>query len=211
MNGPPKPLGFGFFLLKGMSVMDKSSQRKDMITQLKAMDSEEHREKSDSIIKFFLEDEAFQQAEVIGLTISAFPEVDTRRLIEECWKAGKKTAIPKCEPLSRGMAFRMIEDFSQLETVYMKLLEPIIEKTELVEPEQIDLLIVPGVVFSHDGYRIGFGGGYYDRYLTKYTGPTRSLAFAAQLCESVPVESHDIPVQRIYTEYGCSETKQVDR
>lgn len=191
--------------------MDKSSQRKEMITQLKAMEPEEHQEKSDSIIKFLLEDEAFQQAEVIGLTISAFPEVDTRRLIEECWKAGKKTAIPKCEPLTRRMAFRVIEEYSQLETVYMKLLEPIVERTEQVEPGEIDLLIVPGVVFSHDGYRIGFGGGYYDRYLTKYTGPTRSLAFAAQLRESLPVESHDIPVQRIYTEYGCRDTKQVKR
>lgn len=191
--------------------MDKSSQRKAMIAQLKAMDPVEHREKSKAIIKFLMEDEAFHQAKVIGLTISAFPEVDTHRLIEECWKAGKKTVVPKCEPHSRAMDFRIIENFGQLETVYMKLLEPITEKTEQVGPEQIDLLIVPGVVFSHDGYRIGFGGGYYDRYLTKYAGPTRSLAFAAQLQESVPVESHDIPVQRIYTEYGCRDTKQVNR
>lgn len=191
--------------------MDKSSQRKEMITQLKAMDPAEHREKSEAIIKFLMKDEAFQQAEVVGLTLSAFPEVDTHRLIEECWKAGKKTVVPKCEPLSRAMDFRIIENFGQLETVYMKLLEPIIEKTEQVGPDQIDLLIVPGVVFSHDGYRIGFGGGYYDRYLTKYTGPTRSLAFASQLRETVPVESHDIPVHRIYTEYGCRDTKQVSR
>lgn len=191
--------------------MDKSSQRKEMIKQLKAMDPEEHREKSDAIIKFLMEDEAFQQAEVVGLTISAFPEVDTLRLIEKCWKAGKKTVVPKCEPLSRAMAFRKIDNFSQLEAVYMKLLEPIIEKTEQVEAEQIDLLIVPGIVFSPDGYRIGFGGGYYDRYLTKYTGPTRSLAFAAQLRESVPVEPHDIPVQRIYTEYGCRDITEVSR
>lgn len=191
--------------------MDKSSQRKEMIKELKAMDPKDHQEKSEAIIQFLMEEESFQQADVIGLTMSAFPEVDTRRLIEECWKAGKKTVVPKCEPLSRGMDFRNIEDFGQLETVYMKLLEPIIENTEPVGPDQIDLLIVPGVVYSHDGYRIGFGGGYYDRYLTNYNGPTISLAFAIQLKDSVPVEVHDIPVQRICTEDGCRDAKQVNR
>ncbi|MCM3611262.1 5-formyltetrahydrofolate cyclo-ligase [Planococcus sp. MERTA32b] len=191
--------------------MDKSSQRKEMIKKLKAMDPEDHREKSEAIIQFLMEEEAFQRAEVIGLTISSFPEVDTHRLIEECWKAGKKTAVPKCEPISRGMDFRNIENFDQLETVYMKLLEPVIAKTEQVKPEKIDLLIVPGVVFSHDGYRIGFGGGYYDRYLTDYSGPTMSLAFASQVKDSIPVEVHDIPVQRICTEYGCRDAKQVKR
>lgn len=191
--------------------MDKSSQRKEMIRQLKAMDPEEHRQKSEAIIKFLLDDYEFQGADVVGLTISAFPEVDTHRLIEECWKAGKKTVVPKCDPQTRAMTFRLIENFSQLETVYMKLLEPIIEKTEKVESDQIDLLIVPGVVFSPDGYRIGFGGGYYDRYLTRYKGPTRSLAFALQLIDSVPVESHDLPVQRICTENGCQDTGRLAR
>lgn len=191
--------------------MDKSSQRKEMIKELKAMDPKDHQDKSEAIIQFLMEEESFQQAEVIGLTISAFPEVDTRRLIEECWKAGKKTVVPKCEPHSRGMDFRNIDDFDQLETVYMKLLEPIVEKTEPAEPEQIDLLIVPGVVFSHDGYRIGFGGGYYDRYLANYHGATVSLAFGNQLKDSVPVEAHDIPVQRICTEDGCRGAKRVNR
>ncbi|WP_281864312.1 5-formyltetrahydrofolate cyclo-ligase [Planomicrobium okeanokoites] len=190
--------------------MGKTSQRKEMINELKAMDTENHRVKSEAIIQFLLKDEAFQQAEVIGLTISAFPEVDTHRLIEECWKAGKKTVVPKCEPLSRSMDFRNIDSFDQLETVYMKLQEPIIEQTEPVKPDQIDLLIVPGVVFSRDGYRIGFGGGYYDRYLTNYRGFTISLAFAAQIKEYVPVEGHDIPVQRICTEYGCKDAGQVN-
>ncbi|WP_144840174.1 5-formyltetrahydrofolate cyclo-ligase [Metaplanococcus flavidus] len=186
--------------------MDKAGQRKDMIAFLKRMDTEEHRQKSDAILAFLMEDPAFQSAKIIGTTISAFPEVDTRRLMEECWKAGKKTAVPKCDPLTRAMTFRLVDDPSQLEKVYMKLKEPIIELTEEVGPEQIDLLIVPGVVFSKEGYRIGFGGGYYDRYLTRYKGPTRSLAFAVQLVETVPVEAHDLPVQRIFTENGPVDT-----
>lgn len=189
--------------------MEKPIQRKEMIKKLKAMDPREHQQKSDAILKHLLEDPEFQQAGTIGVTISAFPEVDTRRLIEFCWNTGKRTAVPKCDPLTREMTFRIFNDFSQLETVYMKLQEPIVETTERVEPEGIDLLLVPGVVFSPVGYRIGFGGGYYDRYLTRYTGPTRSLAFDLQLVAAVPVEAHDIPVQLIYTETGSRDTGQV--
>lgn len=186
--------------------MEKADQRKKMIEMLKAMQPDEHQMKSDRIVEFLKADEVFQKAETVGVTISAFPEVDTHRLIEYCWKAGKKTVVPKCDPVTRAMTFRIIEDFSQLETVYMRLLEPIEQKTESVEPGEIDLLLVPGVVFSPDGYRIGFGGGYYDRYLTRYTGPTRSLAFAMQLVDAVPVEPHDVPVDIIFTELGCHDT-----
>lgn len=142
--------------------MDKASKRKEMITLLKTMDADQHRSKSDAILALLMEDPAFRSARIIGTTISAFPEVDTNRFLEECWKAGKKTAVPKCDPVTRAMTFRIVDDFSQLETVYMKLKEPVIQLTEEVGPDQIDLLIVPGVVFSRDGYRIGFGGGYYD-------------------------------------------------
>ena len=98
------------------------------------------------------------------------------------------------------MDFRILTSFDELETVYIDLLEPIVEQTESIGKEQIDLLIVPGVVFSNDGYRIGFGGGYYDRYMTDYKGATISLAFHSQVNHEVPIEAHDIPVQKIITE-----------
>lgn len=191
--------------------MDKAGQRKEMTNLLKKMDAEEHRSKSDRIIDLLLGDPAFQSAVVVGTTISAFPEVDTRKLLEKCWMAGKKTAVPKCDPVSRAMTFRLVDNPDQLETVYMKLKEPIVAETKEVGPDEIDLLVVPGVVYSTDGYRIGFGGGYYDRYLTRYDGPTLSLAFACQLVDEVPVEAHDLPVDRICTEHGCFDTARVDR
>ena len=147
-----------------------------------------------------LAEEKVKRAQVIGITLSSFPEVETWNLIQELWKLGKQVAVPKCEPTSRRMTFYIIDSFDQLEVVYMKLKEPIPAITTKVERTQIDVLIVPGVVFTKQGYRIGFGGGYYDRFLSDYNGTTFALAFDCQLVENVPIERFDIPVQYIITE-----------
>lgn len=180
--------------------MKKTQQRKDILNQLKKMDKSDYDEKSMAIRRRLMADPAFEAANTIGVTIAAFPEVDTIPLIEYCWQIGKRIVVPKCNPLIHTMDFYGIENFGQLETVYMKLKEPKITETEYISPELIDLMIVPGVVFSRQGYRIGFGGGYFDRYLANYPGITRSLAFDMQIADSVPVEVHDVPVAGIYTE-----------
>ncbi|GKW44355.1 5-formyltetrahydrofolate cyclo-ligase [Planococcus sp. NCCP-2050] len=186
--------------------MDKSTSRKEMLAKLNAMPEEVHTEKTEKIIQRLAEDPIFVNAATIGMTISAFPEVDTTQLIDYCWSIGKKVAAPKCIPSTRGMDFYILTDYSELENVYMKLLEPRIDKSRYASPNEIDLMIVPGVVFSKSGYRIGFGGGYYDRYLSVYEGKTASLVFDMQLVESMPVENHDIPVQHIITENEWIET-----
>ncbi|WP_274517235.1 5-formyltetrahydrofolate cyclo-ligase, partial [Lysinibacillus boronitolerans] len=74
------------------------------------------------------------------MTISNMPEVDTILLIEELWKLGKKVAVPKCHPKTREMSFYVIESFSQLETVYMHLREPIPAICEFVDANEMDII-----------------------------------------------------------------------
>lgn len=181
-------------------MMDKSSSRKEILSKLNRMPKEIHKDKTEKIIQRLVENPLFAQAETIGVTISAFPEVDTSVLIDHCWKIGKKVAVPRCIPSSREMDFYILADYSELENVYMKLMEPRIDRCPYAAPDEIGLMLVPGVAFSRSGYRIGFGGGYYDRYLAAYQGNTISLAFEIQLMESIAVESHDVPVQGIITE-----------
>ncbi|MCP2034950.1 5-formyltetrahydrofolate cyclo-ligase [Planomicrobium sp. HSC-17F08] len=189
--------------------MDKAMQRKQVLEQLNNMERAEHLRKSRLIVGRLMEDPAFQRAGTVGVTISAFPEVDTHELIQACWEAGKRVAVPKCWRKDRTMDFYAITDFNQLETVYMHLKEPKVEETVHLKAEDIDLLIVPGVVYTREGYRIGFGGGYYDRYLATYTGATRSLAFGVQLADRIFVEPHDIPVDMIHTECESIATGKV--
>lgn len=179
--------------------MSKKIMRNQVLDALNTMDRAEHKKLSLAIVNRVLASDEFHNAETIGITISRFPEVDTRPLIEAAWQAGKQIVVPKCIDGSREMDFRLITSYNNLETVYLDLLEPIIEDTVSIGRENIDLQIVPGAVFSDEGYRIGFGGGYYDRYLSDYEGDILSLAFESQRSKMVPVEHHDIPVNKIFT------------
>ncbi len=196
----PKPVPVLVFSLEEVSVMDKKTIRKNILGSLRNMQPEDYSGRSRDAIRYLMEDPAYRNAGTIGVTISRFPELDTRPLVEAAWKDGKRVAAPRCSPSDRGMQFRYIDSYEQLETVYMDLLEPAEDKTEPAGKEDIDLLVVPGVAYSQSGYRIGFGGGYYDRYLTDFGGDTVSLAFEKQLAGEVPAESHDIPVDMIFTE-----------
>lgn len=191
---------FWFFIANGGILMDKKRLRTTMLTLLNKIDWAEYNQLSQTITEHLLFSAEFLSAKTIGLTISRFPEVNTMPLIETAWKMGKQIVVPKCDSATREMDFRRITSFDQLEKVYMDLLEPIVAKTEAVAQQEIDLQIVPGVVYSNEGYRIGFGGGYYDRYLQGFAGDTVSLAFDCQVGHDVPVEIHDIGVDAIFTE-----------
>lgn len=190
--------------------MEKSTLRKRILQDLNKLDITVHNEYSKHIHRKVLVEEKIKKAQVIGITLSSLPEVDTWDLIENLWAMGKQVAVPKCEPKTRRMTFYKITSFNQLEIVYMKLKEPIPSLTKRVEATQIDVLIVPGVVFNKEGYRIGFGGGYYDRFLSDYNGSTFALAFESQIVNELPIEAFDLPVQCILTEtqrYLCSKVE----
>ncbi|MBU0904344.1 MAG: 5-formyltetrahydrofolate cyclo-ligase [Firmicutes bacterium] len=180
--------------------MDKTIMRNEVLAILKEMDSQTYQTRSAQITQSLLNEEQILQSKIIGITISSFPEVDTWRLIEHLWSLGIRVAVPKCHVKTRDMQFYEITSFDQLEIVYMKLHEPKPEITNKINAEDISYLIVPGVVFDALGYRVGFGGGYYDRFLQKYIGPTISLAFDEQVVPSVPKEHHDLPVDIILTD-----------
>ncbi|MEE3805979.1 MULTISPECIES: 5-formyltetrahydrofolate cyclo-ligase [Lysinibacillus] len=180
--------------------MDKTTLRNKMRQALATMTDEAYQYQSLAIVKKVLQESYIIEANIIGMTISNKPEVDTILLIEELWRLGKKVAVPKCHPKTRAMSFYIIDSFAQLETVYMHLREPIPARCELVDANDMDVILVPGVVFDRNGYRIGYGGGYYDRYVLNYKkGKLMSLLFDEQIIDCVPAEEHDCPVDIIMT------------
>ncbi|QPQ35138.1 5-formyltetrahydrofolate cyclo-ligase [Lysinibacillus sp. JNUCC-52] len=186
--------------------MDKTTLRNEVREALANMSATTYRDQSFAVAKKVLQEPYIIEANTIGITISNKPELDTIHLIEALWQLGKKVAVPKCNAKTREMSFYAIESFAQLETVYMHLREPIPTECEFVDANEMDIILVPGVVFDIKGYRIGYGGGYYDRYVLNYKkGKLMSLLFDEQLYEQVPIENHDCPVDFIFTP-----TKRID-
>jgi 5-formyltetrahydrofolate cyclo-ligase len=185
-----------------MKMIGKKVLRKEIKERLGSISKALYEHRSYLIAQELYKDPLWQSAHTIGITVSAPPEVDTYQIIRKAWDEGKRIVTPKCLPKDRLMDFRVLDRFDQLESVYFGLLEPIESKTVRVDPEEIDLLIVPGMAFEKDGFRMGVGGGYYDRFLQAYQGNTLSLAFQEQIVDDLPKEAHDIPVAKIITNEG---------
>lgn len=141
----------------------------------------------------------------IFLYASVGSEIDTHTLINSAYSAGKTVALPKCK--SAGlMEFHRYQ--GRLLTGKFSIPEP--ESDEILSPEKNDLMIVPGLAFDKQGYRVGQGGGYYDRYLARFDCVKIGLCRDIFLLEEVPVQWNDLPVDYVITEtetYQCKKTE----
>jgi 5-formyltetrahydrofolate cyclo-ligase len=179
---------------------EKIELRKQIRNKLSTLSKEDYERKSEWIARNLFETEIWSKSTIIGITISLFPEVDTYGIIEKAWEDGKQVAVVKCVPDTKGLDFYLIHDFTQVEKGFYGLIEPDPQKTEKVLKEDLQLLIVPGLGFTKNGFRLGVGGGYYDRYLPDFKGRKISLAFEEQIVDYIPIEEHDYRVEVVVTE-----------
>lgn len=173
--------------------MLKNEIRKTIINEMKGMDKKLKAHKDLSLLQAVLASQAYQNAEVIATYLAMPNEYKTALLIQEAKKDGKRVLVPKT--YTKGKMIFVDYDSKDLVRTSFGLLEP---KSELeVCKDQIDLIHVPGLAFNQAGYRIGYGGGYYDRYLSAYQGKTLSTIYSCQLMDFQP-EGHDIAVQEVF-------------
>ncbi|MEN1970526.1 5-formyltetrahydrofolate cyclo-ligase [Lentibacillus sp. N15] len=182
--------------------MEKSQLRQSMIASLQQLPEDKKQNIERALVAQLITLNCWQQAGMIGITISQGLEWNTKPIIESAWREGKTVCVPKCLPKDKQMTFYQLDTYDQLEKVYYNLLEPKSDETKSVTKAKIDLLIVPGLLFDKHGFRIGFGGGYYDRFLQDFSNQTISLASSQQLIDHLPTEIFDIPVDLILTEHG---------
>lgn len=203
--------------------MKTKAEWRAQTTQLKQeLTIEEWQKQSDIICEKVWSSSRWQQAEHIALYYSMGKEVYTHTLLERGWQEGKHMYLPVCEQHVKTLLFYKVDEYAQLEPAQYGILEPKHEYCQPLQLSDLDIIIVPGVVFDSFGYRIGYGGGYYDRFLqalametsAKLTdaGETKamiekwSLAFQFQVSEdqTLPREAFDIPV-----DYICTEQKEI--
>ena len=176
----------------------KSELRKQVLQEMKAIPRKQKQAIDQALTEGLLQHPFYQEANTIATYLSFPHEFQTQELIEQALKDGKKVLIPKTYPKGR-MDF-VIYDPQQLVKTSFGLLEPQ-GNLEVVDVSKIDLIHVPGLAFTTEGYRIGYGGGYYDRYLEHFSGHTLSTIYPCQIQDFIP-ENHDIPVQEVLIDEG---------
>lgn len=153
------------------------------------------------LISQLLQLPSWQEATVIATTLSQPFELATTGIIAAAWAAGKQVVVPQTLP-KRQMQMRELTATTQLVRTKFGVVEPI--TGAIVPPAMIDLIVVPGVAFTKTGARLGFGGGYYDRYLATYQGATVALALPWQVQpqDAWPTEKFDVNIQTVLTTEG---------
>ena len=176
----------------------KAELRKQVLQEMKALSREQKQAIDQALTEGLLQHPFYQEANTIATYLSFPHEFQTQELIEQALKDGKKVLIPKTYPKGR-MDF-VVYDPQQLVKTSFGLLEPQ-GNLEVVDASQIDLIHVPGLAFTTEGHRIGYGGGYYDRYLEHFSGHTLSTVYHYQVQDFIP-ENHDIPVEEVLIDEG---------
>lgn len=143
----------------------------------------------------------YRNAELVLSYVSKDIETDTLKLIERAWSDGKRVAVPRCIDGTRLMQFYYITSFDQLEKSSFGVMEPIEELCEkLAEAPENSLCIVPGMAFDSQGYRLGYGKGYYDRFLSDYKGVKVGVCYSDCIKWTLPRGKYDKPVDILITD-----------
>ena len=168
----------------------RDSIEKEMVIQL-----------SDIIQKRVCNHPWFEQSKNVFIYVSTGNEVRTNYIIEKAMKMGKRVCVPRVIPRVKMEAVPINNLNDDLQMGFFNIMEP---KSNLqpINEKKIDLVIVPGLMFDRKGFRIGYGGGYYDKYIALLTPSCKTIgiAFEAQIADELPVDEHDMSVMTIITE-----------
>lgn len=184
---------------------DKSSLRSNYLTARRRIDPATRRALDSAIHKNLSSFPIYADAPLVLAYVSYSNEVDTRRVIEAALEAGKRVAVPRVSAGKKSMAFFEIGSLDDLAEGYKGILEPREGLNGPLGTKDLcgSVCLVPGLVFDAQGHRIGYGGGYYDRFLQFYPGDKIALARASQMSSNpLPAEPCDVPVDFIVSDLG---------
>lgn len=173
------------------SETNKKEIRKKMLAIRRSLEDIYVREVSHIICEKLKKSPVYKEAESICLYMPINKEVDVTELLDT-----GNIYIPKI--IDKTMDFYLYEGNDSIEAGAFGILEPTGKK--MLKPDNKTLVVMPGVAFSRDGYRLGYGGGYYDTYLNKYPMCRKAaVCFQEQLVEELPVEEHDVKADIVIT------------
>ncbi len=174
--------------------MDKKELRAQIRQRKRAMTEEEIVSRSKKLGALFAASEAYKNAKTIYGYLPYNQEVRTVPMLEKALADGKKVAVPKC--YGEEMRFIYMDDLSKVEKGYANIPEPIADGPVADDPTA--LVLMPGLAFDPQGSRMGYGGGFYDKFLAAEPDhPTLALCYEFQMLPHLETETHDIPVDHV--------------
>ena len=186
----------------------KSELRKKIRRQREEMPPKQKALLDKLVLKNILKLRQYKANDTILTYVSTKIEVDTFGLIRQALKDGKRVAVPRCIDNSREMDLYYITSLNQLEPRTFGVLEPIKEQCEILKDYSKGLCIIPGLVFDFDGYRLGYGKGYYDRFLSRFGGDTAGVCYSSCVQWNLLHGFYDRRADLLVTEKYIRQTNQ---
>ena len=180
----------------------KTDLRNEYLAKRKALPEEERRSRDEQICRFILSSASFRYASTVLAYYPRAYEIDIRPMLEEALTIGKRVALPRCEEQHR-MRYHYVSSLDCLSPGSYGILEPDADAPIFEESLSApSLCLVPGVVFDTHGYRIGYGGGYYDRFLHDYHGSLAGVIYRDFILPSIPYGRYDLALPVMITDSG---------
>ncbi len=178
--------------------VEKKNLRHEVIKRIESLSAEYIEEADKKIYEKVINLKEYKEAKTIFCFVGVNREINTLRIINNALESGKRVGVPRC--ISKGiMEVYEITGPSSLEEGKYGLLEPK-KDCKLIKPEEIDFAIIPCVSSDREGFRLGYGGGYYDRYLVNSIFKAAVICREKILCKHIPHDDHDIKVNMVISE-----------
>lgn len=185
---------------------DKKSLRKEYKQKRNEISSENLSQLSSRVIKRLIETSYYKNCSSIFTYINTNSELITKELIKTAWKDNKNVAVPVITQKPHEMLFIKIENFNSLEVNMYGIYEPKIKDENILISDKNTLLIVPGLVFDKNKYRLGYGGGYYDKFISdNKTLKNIGVCFKSQIIDIIPKDKFDMQLDVVIYENGIIE------
>lgn len=181
---------------------DKKELRKEMLQRRNLLSKEQVENSSKQITDYVIKSDLFQNASNICVYQAFRNEVCCDDIVKEAFLSGKQVFVPVTDIVTKTMEFYEILETTQWKTGAYGILEPCIQEDSTILKEKA-LILMPGLLFDKEKHRIGYGGGYYDKYLTNHTIHIKiALCYDFQVIAELPYEEYDVTPDYIVTEQG---------
>lgn len=183
--------------------MDKKLLREKYFKKRELIEKDKREILNSKIYENVINSDFVKSNEKICIFISFATELDTHRIIKKLIEMDKKVYVPITDDVNKILHISRLRDFDDLEIGFYNILTPKEEKIELIDKNELDIVFTPGLIFDKRGYRIGFGGGYYDKFFSDINPDILKIGLAYEdffVDFDLPIEEYDKKIDYLITE-----------